>query len=127
MKCGCPLTGSCWGTFAARRPLSRTCNAAIWLFSKELSIELEPLHIRVNSVAPGRIQTTRGDQLLEATARAQGTSSGAILVQLINTIPSGRVGTGDDIADAVCFLVSERASYVNGAALEVDGSKSLVI
>ena len=37
------------------------------------------------------------------------------------------VGTGDDVADVVCFLVSERASYVNGAALLVDGSKSLVI
>ena len=64
---------------------------------------------------------------MEATARAQGTSSDAILGQLINTIPSGRVGTGEDIADVVCFLVSERASYVNGAALVVDGSKSLVI
>jgi len=62
-----------------------------------------------------------------ATARAQGTSSDVILGQLINTIPSGRVGTGEDIADAVCCLVSERASYVNGAALVVDGSKSLVI
>jgi 3-oxoacyl-[acyl-carrier protein] reductase len=103
------------------------CNAAIRMFSKELSIELGPLHIRVNSVAPGRIQTARGDQLLEATARAHGTSSDAILSQLISTIPSGRVGTGEDVADAVCFLVSERASYVNGAALVVDGSKSLVI
>ena len=95
--------------------------------AKELSMELGPLHIRVNSVAPGRIQTARGDQLLEATARTQRTSSDAILGQLIKTIPSGRVGTGDDIADVVCFLVSERASYVNGAALVVDGSKSLVI
>jgi 3-oxoacyl-[acyl-carrier protein] reductase len=103
------------------------CNAAIRMLSKELSMELGPLHIRVNSVAPGRIQTARADQLLEATARAQGTSSEAILQQLIQTIPSGRVGTSDDIADAVCFLVSERASYVNGAALVVDGSKSLVI
>jgi NAD(P)-dependent dehydrogenase (short-subunit alcohol dehydrogenase family) len=63
----------------------------------------------------------------QAAARTQGTSSDAILGQLINSIPSGRVGTGDDIADVVCFLVSERASYVNGAALVVDGSKSLVI
>ena len=47
--------------------------------------------------------------------------------QLVKTIPSGRVGTLDDIADAVCFLVSERATYVNGAALVVDGSKSVVI
>lgn len=103
------------------------CNAAIRMFSKELSMELGPLHIRVNSVAPGRIQTTRAEQLLEATARAQGTSSDAILGQLVKTIPAGRVGTTDDIADAVCFLVSARASYVNGAALVIDGSKSLVI
>ena len=47
--------------------------------------------------------------------------------ELVQTIPSGRVGTIDDIADAVCFLVSERASYVNGAALVIDGSKSVVI
>jgi 3-oxoacyl-[acyl-carrier protein] reductase len=103
------------------------CNAAIRMFSKELSMELGPLNIRVNSVAPGRIQTARSDRLLDATAAAQGTSPKAILSQLVQTIPSGRVGTIDDIADAVCFLVSERASYVNGAALVVDGSKSVVI
>ena len=90
-------------------------------------MELGPLNIRVNSVAPGRIQTVRSDRLLDATAAAQGTSSDAILSQLVRTIPSGRVGTIDDIADAVCFLVSERAGYVNGAALVVDGSKSVVI
>ena len=43
------------------------------------------------------------------------------------TIPSGRLGAIDDIGDAVCFLVSERATYVNGAALVVDGGKSVVI
>jgi 3-oxoacyl-[acyl-carrier protein] reductase len=78
-------------------------------------------------VAPGRIQTARADRLLEATAAAHGTSTDVLLGQLVKTIPSGRVGTGDDIAGVVCFLVSERASYVNGAALVVDGSKSLVI
>jgi 3-oxoacyl-[acyl-carrier protein] reductase len=103
------------------------CNAAIRMFSKELSMELGPLNIRVNSVAPGRIQTARADRLLEATAAAQGTSPDVLLGQLVRTIPSGRVGTGDDIADAVCFLVSDRASYINGAALVIDGSKSLVI
>ena len=90
-------------------------------------MELGPLNIRVNSVAPGRIQTARADRLLEATAAVQGTSPDALLSQLDKTIPSGRVGTIDDIADAVCFLVSERATYVNGAALVVDGSKSVVI
>jgi len=103
------------------------CNSAIRMFSKELSIELGPLNIRVNSLAPGRIQTARGDRLLEATAAAQGASPEAMLSQLVKTIPSGRLGTIDDIADAVCFLVSERATYVNGAAWVVDGSKSVVI
>ena len=118
------------GTTQQAAPLhtpGSACNAAIRMFSKELSMELGPLNIRVNSVAPGRIQTARSDRLLDATAAAHGTSSEAILSQLVQTIPSGRVGTIDDIADAVCFLVSERASYVNGAALVVDGSKSVVI
>jgi NAD(P)-dependent dehydrogenase (short-subunit alcohol dehydrogenase family) len=103
------------------------CNAAIRMFSKELSMELGPLNIRVNSVAPGRIQTARAERLLEATAAEQGTSSDAILSDLVKTIPSGRVGTIEDIADAVLFLVSERATYINGAALVIDGSKSVVI
>lgn len=103
------------------------CNAAIRMFSKELSIELGALNIRVNSIAPGRIQTARADQLLAATAAARGTSPDAILSDLVKTIPSGRLGRIDDIADAVRFLVSERATYINGAALVVDGSKSLVI
>ena len=90
-------------------------------------MELGPLNIRVNSVAPGRIQTARADRLLEATAAAQGTSRDALLGQLVKTIPSGRVGAIDDTADAVCFLVSERAAYINGAALVGDGSKSVVI
>src|SRR6058998_1272991 len=100
------------------------CNAALRMFSKELSMELGPLNIRVNSLAPGRIQTALADRLLEATAAAQGASRDVILGQLVKTIPSGRLGSIDDIADAVCFLVSEGAPYVNGAALVVDGSKS---
>lgn len=90
-------------------------------------MELGPLNIRVNSVAPGRIQTARAERLLDATAAEQGTSPEAILSDLVKTIPSGRVGTIEDIADAVLFLVSERATYINGAALVVDGSKSVVI
>jgi 3-oxoacyl-[acyl-carrier protein] reductase len=120
------ITGTTQQAIPLHTPGS-ACNAAIRMFSKELSMELGPLNIRVNSVAPGRIQTARADRLLEATAAAHGTPVDVLLNQLVKTIPSGRVGTADDIADAVCFLVSERASYVNGAALVVDGSKSVVI
>jgi len=120
------ITGTTQQAVALHTPGS-ACNAAIRMFSKELSMELGPLNIRVNSLAPGRIQTKRADQLLEATATAQGTTPDALMAQLVKTIPSGRVGGIQDIADAVCFLVSERATYINGAALVVDGSKSLVI
>ena len=77
-------------------------------------------------MAPGRIQTAGPIGSWRRPLPAQGTSPRPSR-QLVRTIPSGRVGTIDDIADAVCFLVSERASYVNGAALVVDGSKSVVI
>jgi NAD(P)-dependent dehydrogenase (short-subunit alcohol dehydrogenase family) len=120
------ITGTTQQAVAFHTPGS-ACNAAIRMFSKELSMELGHLHIRVNSLAPGRIQTARGDRLLEANATAQGMSKDVVLSQLVKTIPSGRLGTTDDIADAVCFLVSERATYVNGAAWVVDGSKSVVI
>jgi NAD(P)-dependent dehydrogenase (short-subunit alcohol dehydrogenase family) len=120
------ITGTTQQAVAFHTPGS-ACNAAIRMFSKELSIELGSLNIRVNSLAPGRIQTARGDRLLEANATAQGMSRDVVLSQLVKTIPSGRLGTTDDIADAVCFLVSERATYVNGAAWVVDGSKSVVI
>jgi 3-oxoacyl-[acyl-carrier protein] reductase len=120
------ITGTTQQAVSFHTPGS-ACNAAIRMFSKELSLELGHLHIRVNSLAPGRIQTARGDRLLEATAAAQGKSPDAMLSELVKTIPSGRLGTIDDIADAVCFLVSERATYVNGAAWVVDGSKSVVI
>jgi 3-oxoacyl-[acyl-carrier protein] reductase len=120
------ITGTTQQAIPLHTPGS-ACNAAIRMFSKELSMELGPLNIRVNSVAPGRIQTARADRLLEATAAAQGTTPEVVLGHLVKTIPSGRVGTTDDIADAVCFLVSERATYINGAALVVDGSKSVVI
>jgi 3-oxoacyl-[acyl-carrier protein] reductase len=120
------ITGTTQQAIPLHTPGS-ACNAAIRMFSKELSMELGPLNIRVNSVAPGRIQTARADRLLEATSASQGTTPEVVLSQLVKTIPSGRVGTTDDIADAVCFLVSERATYINGAALVVDGSKSVVI
>jgi NAD(P)-dependent dehydrogenase (short-subunit alcohol dehydrogenase family) len=120
------ITGTTQQAIPLHTPGS-ACNAAIRMFSKELSMELGPFNIRVNSLAPGRIQTARSDRLLEATAAARGISPEAILSELVKTIPSGRVGTIDDIGDAVCFLVSERASYVNGSALVVDGSKSEVI
>ena len=104
-----------------------SCNAAIRMFGKVLSQELGPMHIRVNSIGPGRIQTSRAEQIFDVEANASSSTREAVIAKMVSAIPSGRLGKVSDIADMVCFLSSERASYVNGAAIMVDGSKSPVI
>lgn len=104
-----------------------SCNAAIRMFSKILAHELGPLGIRVNSLAPGSIETRRGARAAEARAKARGVTPAEIVAENVRTIPSGRIGTVEDIASVICFLLSDRSSYVNGAAISVDGAKSLVI
>jgi 3-oxoacyl-[acyl-carrier protein] reductase len=73
--------------------------------------------VLVNTIVPGRINT---DRFRQGAAMA---SAGAdqYVRNKIAEIPVGRLGEGQEIANAVCFLVSERASYINGAALQVDG------
>lgn len=74
--------------------------------------------VLVNTIVPGRIDTER---FREGTERASAGGDAAYLAKKLGDIPLGRLGTPDEVASAVCFLVSERASYINGAALQVDG------
>ena len=80
-----------------------------WL--KTASRELGPKGITVNSVAPGRIHTERIKEVYP-----DGPSE-----KDLETIPLRRLGTAREVGDVVCFLASDRASYVTGAALGVDG------
>jgi 3-oxoacyl-[acyl-carrier protein] reductase len=80
-----------------------------WL--KTASRELGPKGITVNSVAPGRIDTDRIKEVYP-----DGPSEKDLV-----TIPLRRLGTAREIGDVVCFLASDRASYITGAALGVDG------
>jgi 3-oxoacyl-[acyl-carrier protein] reductase len=84
---------------------------AIEALTIQLAVELGPLGIRVNAVAPGSIVT-------EATAKILSDSDRA---ERQRTIPSGRLGRPSDIAEAVAFLASEAADYVTGQVLYVDG------
>ena len=72
-------------------------------------------------VLPGRIQTDRLEELDAANATAQGKSVDEIAAAARATIPAGRYGRVEEFADVVCFLASERASYVTGSLLRVDG------
>jgi len=79
--------------------------------TKSLARELAPLGIRVNAVAPGIIETDMVKELPQE-----------MIKPLIQTIPLGRIGKPEDIANAYLFLASEMASYITGVILSVDGA-----
>ena len=95
---------------------SSTKGAVISL-TKSAAKELSPQQIRVNAVAPGIIKTERFEELYEA--------SGNKIDQRIGRIALGRLGTPQDVANAVSFLASDRASYISGHILGVDGCASI--
>ena len=90
---------------------------AVIALTKSAAKELSPMQIRVNAVAPGIIKTERFEELYEA--------SGDKIDQRISRIALGRLGTPQDVANAVSFLASDRASYISGHILGVDGCASI--
>jgi 3-oxoacyl-[acyl-carrier protein] reductase len=98
-------------------PAYGAAKAALISHAKSLALALAPQKIRVNTVAPGSIEFPGG---LWAEAKQNNPEFyGAIL----KTIPWGRMGTPEEVADVVAFLVSDRASWVTGVCLAVDGAQ----
>jgi 3-oxoacyl-[acyl-carrier protein] reductase len=77
--------------------------------------------VTVNLVLPGRIETDRVGELDVINAKAQGKTQDEIAAAARAAIPAGRYGRVQEFADVVCFLASERASYVTGSMIRVDG------
>lgn len=92
--------------------------AAMEALAATLAKEEAPHHIRVNIVAPGLVVTDMGRRLARAT---QGVDD---IAQLDAESPFGRVCRPEDVADVVCYLASDRAGYVTGQRIYVDGSGS---
>lgn len=86
--------------------------AAVALLTKQMALEWGPAGIRANAVAPGLIDAGMSEPIYaDADIRAQ----------RAGRVPLGRLGTGDEVADAVLFLLSDAAAYINGTELLVDG------
>ena len=101
--------------------MSSTLRAGLSALTKTMSNEFSSDGVLVNAVMPGHILTDRQLELNEIRSREQGISTDAYTAQLAAAIPLRRHGKAEEIGDVVAFLASERASYVTGATIQVDG------
>lgn len=103
---------SIWGQHGASCEVTYSCTKhALIGLTRSLALELAPSGIRVNCVAPGVIDTDMAREL-----------GGEVLDDLVEQTPLGRLGTPQDIANAVAFLASDKASFITGQVLTVDGA-----
>ncbi len=121
-----------WGRFvaltsvSAKQPLaglilSNTARAGVVGFVKTIATELAPHGVTCNVVAPGFMRTGRVEDLATERAEAEGRDTDEVLAEIGSRIPMQRMGEPEELAALVAFLVSERAGYLTGATIQVDG------
>ena len=104
--------------------VSNTIRAAVANWAKTLSIELGAYGITVNNVLPGFTNTNRLKSLITKKAEVQGKSEEEISNAMKSGVPAARFGTANEVANAVAFLCSPAASYINGINVPVDGGRT---
>ena len=101
--------------------LSNVLRASVAALAKTLALELASSRIRVNNLIPGRIETDRVRELDLITGQRAGVSAEEQKARVAATIPLGRYGRTDEFGRVAAFLLSDVASYITGASIQVDG------
>ena len=101
--------------------LSTVVRASVSALAKTLALELAGSNIRVNQIIPGRIDTDRVRQLDQINATKLGVTADQAKAKAITTIPMGRYGEAEEFGRVAAFLLSDAASYMTGATVQVDG------
>ena len=101
--------------------LSNAFRPAVAGLAKTLADTLGPEGIRVNSVLPAAVRTSRVEELAALAAKRSGTTTDAELERRAAAMPLRRLGTPEELARAVAFLASPEAGFITGTALSVDG------
>jgi len=101
--------------------LSNTARTGVIGFMKSLSNEVASDGITVNSICPGYTKTQRVENLAQAFAEKNNSTKEEFYHKLESAIPMKRIGTPEEFAQAVAFLVSKGAGYITGVSLKVDG------
>ena len=102
-------------------------NAALMLVSVGMATAYAARGVRVNAVNPGLTLTARLQEGLKADAKLQGIETDEALKRATAKLPLGRIATPEEVANAVVFLASPRASYITGAMLAMDGAVTPMI
>ena len=101
--------------------MSNALRSSILGWAKTLASEVAADGVTVNLILPGRIETDRTRELDAANAAKAGKTEAEVAAAARATIPVGRYGRVEEFASVACFLVSERASYLTGEMIKVDG------
>ena len=101
--------------------LSNAVRSAVIGMAKTISRELAKDNILINNICPGRIDTERAQKLNKARAERLKRPLEEINREMAAEVPLGRYGTAEETADVIVFLGSERASYVTGTTIQIDG------
>jgi 3-oxoacyl-[acyl-carrier protein] reductase len=104
-----------------RLAISNSIRQALVGWSKTLASEVAADNVTANIIVQGRIHTDRVDELDAAAAKRLGKTINEVRAQSLATIPAGRYGKPEELADTVAFLASDRASYITGSLIRVDG------